>query len=592
MKRTILFFFILLTTFFCSNAQTNNNATPSGFRATVHGGYDIRPMYSNNTPFIDYKGGWMAGASINYYWNWIGLGADLDYINNKPKSIYPISNLFDASGAAVSGFSLTEKQVRRVFYGVGPDFKYQRNNRFDAELLLRGGLSTIKGGFTSLTSSTPAYLLNYHAGYNAKNVPAAKAQLQINYFVTPSFGLTAGAYYLRHFKAPELSGTPVTGFTTTGISASYYSLGDNSKQGIYMGMLPSNRIEPCKCDISSIGVFAGIVIRPHKKERACPVCGKVHYPQCCQTCGCNITITARDKYTKEVLANTDVVLTGETGAIVQSGTTNTYGTVVFTNANPGNYVVKGKLYNVDLQNDAVTVIDFEKCKQNGNSIQKEIVYTDENFILKGKVVACNTTTPLGSASVVLLNNAMAEQKITTTNERGEFIFHVLQNASYNIYGKKNSYFSQTETVSTNNFDRNKTLFIKLEVCMEKVDCGNTIILKNILYDLDKYFIRTDAKPELNKLVQFMKDNPAVKVELSSHTDSRASDSYNMTLSQNRADAAVDYIVSQGIERNRLVGKGYGESRLLNKCKDGVPCSEAEHQVNRRTEMKVICPDAK
>ncbi|MCH5716027.1 OmpA family protein [Niabella hibiscisoli] len=126
--------------------------------------------------------------------------------------------------------------------------------------------------------------------------------------------------------------------------------------------------------------------------------------------------------------------------------------------------------------------------------------------------------------------------------------------------------------------------------MEKTDCGKAIVLKNIYYDLDKYFIREDAKPELNKLAQFMKDNPGVKVELSSHTDSRASDSYNMTLSQKRADAAVDYLVIQGIKKERLIPVGYGERKLLNRCKDGVDCSEGEHQINRRTEIKVICPD--
>jgi len=88
----------------------------------------------------------------------------------------------------------------------------------------------------------------------------------------------------------------------------------------------------------------------------------------------------------------------------------------------------------------------------------------------------------------------------------------------------------------------------------------------------------------------MKDNPEVKVELASHTDSRASDSYNMTLSQNRANAAVEYLVAQGISRDRLIPVGYGERKLLNKCKDGVPCSEEEHQLNRRTEMKIICPN--
>ena len=88
----------------------------------------------------------------------------------------------------------------------------------------------------------------------------------------------------------------------------------------------------------------------------------------------------------------------------------------------------------------------------------------------------------------------------------------------------------------------------------------------------------------------MKDNLDIKVVVRSHTDARASAEYNQTLSQNRANAAVDYVVSQGIARDRISGKGYGETKLLNKCADGVSCTEAEHSINRRTEMEVICND--
>ena len=125
------------------------------------------------------------------------------------------------------------------------------------------------------------------------------------------------------------------------------------------------------------------------------------------------------------------------------------------------------------------------------------------------------------------------------------------------------------------------------MCAEKADCGKGIGLKNILFDLAKYNINDAAKVELNRLVRFMKDNPEVKVELGSHTDSRASASYNQVLSQNRANSSVNYIVSQGIERSRITGKGYGETKLLNECADGVTCSEDQHAINRRTEMKVI-----
>ncbi len=123
--------------------------------------------------------------------------------------------------------------------------------------------------------------------------------------------------------------------------------------------------------------------------------------------------------------------------------------------------------------------------------------------------------------------------------------------------------------------------------MEKVDCNEALRLDNLHYDLGKYDIRPDAYPELNRLVQFLKDNPEVRVELSSHTDSRASAEYNLKLSQQRADAAKKYIVSKGIAPSRIISIGYGETRLLNRCADGVECSEEEHQLNRRTEIKMI-----
>ena len=161
-----------------------------------------------------------------------------------------------------------------------------------------------------------------------------------------------------------------------------------------------------------------------------------------------------------------------------------------------------------------------------------------------------------------------------------------------MYGRKEGFFSQTEEINATNYNRDKTLFVKIEICAEKVDCGKAIGLKNILFDLAKYNIKEEAKDELNKLVRFMTDNPAVKVEVGSHTDCRSSFKYNQTLSQNRANASVAYIVSQGISKDRISGKGYGETKLLNECADGVKCTEDQHSINRRTEFKVICPTEK
>ncbi|WP_346857247.1 OmpA family protein [uncultured Draconibacterium sp.] len=123
--------------------------------------------------------------------------------------------------------------------------------------------------------------------------------------------------------------------------------------------------------------------------------------------------------------------------------------------------------------------------------------------------------------------------------------------------------------------------------IEKVVVGQKFVMENIYYDFDKWDILPESEVELDKLVKVMNDNPDWKVELGSHTDCRGSDAYNKVLSQKRSDSAVAYIVSKGIAQERIIAKGYGETELVNKCDDGVACSEAEHRQNRRTEFKIL-----
>ncbi len=112
-------------------------------------------------------------------------------------------------------------------------------------------------------------------------------------------------------------------------------------------------------------------------------------------------------------------------------------------------------------------------------------------------------------------------------------------------------------------------------------------LLHIYYDFDQAFIRDESNPELNKLLKMMTENPNYIIELSSHTDARGSNGYNNRLSQRRAEAVVRWLVSKGVERDRLVPRGYGESIATNKCVNNVPCAEKEHQMNRRTEFRVL-----
>jgi outer membrane protein OmpA-like peptidoglycan-associated protein len=116
-------------------------------------------------------------------------------------------------------------------------------------------------------------------------------------------------------------------------------------------------------------------------------------------------------------------------------------------------------------------------------------------------------------------------------------------------------------------------------------------LLHIYYDFDQAFIRHDAIPELEKLKKLMVENPQYIIEIGSHTDARGSGHYNQRLSQRRAEAVVRWLADKGVSRSRLVARGYGEQVNVNDCVNNVPCTEREHQMNRRTEFKVIgCTD--
>lgn len=117
--------------------------------------------------------------------------------------------------------------------------------------------------------------------------------------------------------------------------------------------------------------------------------------------------------------------------------------------------------------------------------------------------------------------------------------------------------------------------------------GAVITLKRIFYDFDKSNIRQDATADLDDLAALMLEYPSIEIELSSHTDSRGENWYNHKLSQRRATAAQKYLVEKGIAPNRIAAVGYGETKLLNKCADSVECSENAHQLNRRTEVKIV-----
>ena len=201
----------------------------------------------------------------------------------------------------------------------------------------------------------------------------------------------------------------------------------------------------------------------------------------------------------------------------------------------------------------------------------------------------NTTLPIAGAQVTIVD-AKGQRLTAVSGPDGKFNVKLDSVSSYTLRGERPGDFSARATLSTvgrkPSQDQlpNLTNDIQLPVTLtlNKIILAKAIEVKDILYDYNKYNIRPDAAIRLDTLVQTLVDNPKISIELSSHTDQRGKDAYNMKLSQQRAQAAVDYIVSKGIDKGRITAKGYGETRpIVLK-----PTSEEEYQRNRRTEFKV------
>jgi|BioPla2DNA2_1021312.scaffolds.fasta_scaffold03985_3 outer membrane protein OmpA-like peptidoglycan-associated protein/tetratricopeptide (TPR) repeat protein len=179
-----------------------------------------------------------------------------------------------------------------------------------------------------------------------------------------------------------------------------------------------------------------------------------------------------------------------------------------------------------------------------------------------------------------------DDKMTVPNVGpGKYEIKVNCESKYNVNGFSPEFFAiPAQTIETHCESFKDTVFVQL--IFERIVLDKEIVIENIYYDYDKANIRPDAAIELDKVVELLVENPGIIIELGSHTDSRGSDAYNLNLSQRRADSAVKYIIDNGIDKDRITAKGYGETRLLNRCSNGVRCSEEEHQLNRRTEFKV------
>jgi outer membrane protein OmpA-like peptidoglycan-associated protein len=215
------------------------------------------------------------------------------------------------------------------------------------------------------------------------------------------------------------------------------------------------------------------------------------------------------------------------------------------------------------------------------------------FFVDGTVLERNdkvgTTTPVAGETVTITSGSGQKQDLRTSPE-GKFSTRLDSAQTYGLLADRNGDFTARASVSTVGRypsqdqlpQQQNEIRIPVTLTLNKIIVNKAIEVKDIFYDYDKSNIRPDAAVRLDTLVQTLLDNPKINIELSSHTDQRGKDAYNLKLSQRRAEAAVAYIVSKGVSQSRITAKGYGETRPI--VKDAK--TEEEHQRNRRTEFKV------
>lgn len=202
---------------------------------------------------------------------------------------------------------------------------------------------------------------------------------------------------------------------------------------------------------------------------------------------------------------------------------------------------------------------------------------------EGVVYHGETMKPLPGARVQLCDAGDQVLQETVVGDDGHYQFSLMPETDYRLKVDKEGFFKQSARISTKG---KASAIIRTDFKLFPLEVGQVVRLENIYYDYNKWNIRPDAAVELDKLVQTLSDNPTVKIELSSHTDCRGTDSYNLSLSEKRAKSAVEYLIKQGIAKERVKSKGYGETKPSESC-DCKKCTEDEHQRNRRTEFKVL-----
>lgn len=227
-----------------------------------------------------------------------------------------------------------------------------------------------------------------------------------------------------------------------------------------------------------------------------------------------------------------------------------------------------------------TTLDLLQTDDLGNVVVEleKYEYGAEGVVMHGETLA-----PIHGARVQLRDAQGQVIEETLTDRDGRYSLALKNDQDYRVAVDKDGFFKQSARISTKG--RPGTI-IRTDFKLFPLEVDQVVRLDNIYYDVAKWNIRPDAALELDKLVATLMDNPTVTIELSSHTDCRGKDAYNLSLSEKRAKSAVEYVIKKGIAKERVFSKGYGETKPVATCVCE-KCTDEQHQANRRTEFKVL-----
>ncbi|MGJ7033424.1 OmpA family protein [Niabella hirudinis] len=469
-------------------------------------------------------------------------------------------------------------------------FTYNYNTPTNPPVTVGKANVSIDGNYTQYAMSKAFYDDYTASGANDPDKVKEKSTVQfiarggagINYFVSPRVSINAGADYW-HIPSPATKSVQAFDGNATGTvlmngNATPVAFSDKTS---YSKDITGPK--PLRFISASLGVriwlgrsqpTAAPTLPPPAVVPAPPVIVRK-----------NIIIKVTDQPTGQPLKDVAVKIINEGSREAFTAVTDANGLIpAYANVRAGRYRVIGEKNGVSTTEAIITDADF---RTRNTTIIKELQHNDARFTLEGKTINKQTKNLLPFIQTMLTNENKASVQQKTSDTNAAFVYLLDPNTDYTISAQHKGYFSNKEKITTKGLNRNKVMYVDLELDVMEFKQGASIVLKDIFYDFNKADIRPDAALVLDNLVKALKENATIRIELSSHTDSRGSDSYNLKLSQKRAEAAVKYLVSKGIQGNRLRAKGYGETKLVNYCADGISCTEEQHQQNRRTEIRVL-----